>query len=73
MEKVSGIANIVRNAGTASVRSSQGTPRIERIMRAPTTMRAGAVAVAGIAAASGEKKMARRKSAASTGGQEPKG
>ena len=64
MLKVRGMASMVMKAGAASVKSDQATRAIDCVIKAPTTIRAEAVAHQGPAAASGEKNIAARKSAA---------
>src|SRR5512145_1716576 len=64
IENVSGIASMVRNAGIASVISSHLIDVTAPIISAPTMIKAGAVAIGGIAPATGAKNMARTKRAA---------
>src|SRR5438445_7903762 len=64
MLNVSGVATSVTNAGNASVNSFHSTCAIDSVISAPTNSKAGAVANAGIAAATGEKNIAARNSAA---------
>src|SRR5215469_192697 len=58
---VRGVAIMVMNAGTASLKSLHSMCAIDCVISAPTTMSAGAVAYPGMAAASGEQNMAARK------------
>jgi len=62
MLNVSGIAMIVRKAGSASLMSSHVTCTTPSSIMAPTRIRAGAVAAAGMAAASGQRNMLSRNS-----------
>src|ERR1700722_20651373 len=55
MLNVNGVATNVRNAGKASLKSSQRTFAIELHISAPTRISAGAVAYVGIAATSGSQ------------------
>src|SRR5271170_7353224 len=64
MLKVSGVASMVINAGKASLKSFQFTSAKDCDIKTPTKIRAGAVAYAGIAVASGEQNIARRNSPA---------
>ena len=60
MEKVSGMATRVRKAGIATDGSAQSMSARGAIIIAPTRIRAGAVAAAGIAWASGAANRATR-------------
>jgi len=64
MLKVSGVAISVTKAGKASLNSFHSTCAMDSVINAPTRISAGAVANAGIAAATGEKNMAARNNAA---------
>src|SRR5260370_42476275 len=66
MLKVRGVARRVTNAGNASVNSVQSTLAMDWVIRAPTRIKAGAVANAGMDAANGEQSMAARNSPATT-------
>ena len=64
--KVSGISIMVRNEGTAIVKSEKSIPLIFLNINTPTIIRAGAVANSGTALISGAKNSAKRKKEAVT-------
>src|SRR5215470_5984487 len=65
------MASMVRNAGIASVISPHLIEVTAPIINAPTMINAGAVAMGGIAPATGEKNIARTKSAATVTAVKP--